>query len=97
MRKNAIKKVLFTLASLATLPARADDGKINDLRLMEELPTEQRVVIHKQVVDYLALHPEIAPDARVIAVDGKGTVYVLDEKLAHLASVGAPSCISFGE
>jgi hypothetical protein len=43
MRKNAVKKVLFTLASLATLPARADDGQINDLRLMEELPTEQRV------------------------------------------------------
>ena len=93
MRKNAIKKVLFTLASLAALPARADNIQIDDLRLMEELPAEQRVIVHQTVVNFLGQHPELATDAKVIAVDGKGTVYVLDEKLVPLASAGAPSCI----
>lgn len=94
MRKDAIKKVLFTLASLAAIPASANDSQKDDLRLIEELPVEQRIVAHKEVVDYLTKHPELAPLARVIAVDGKGTIYVLDEKMVPLAAAGQPSCIT---
>ena len=93
MRKNAIKKVLFTLATLAALPARADDADEKEFRLMEELPIEQRVIVHKEVVDFLSRNPELAAYAKVIAVDKKGVIYVLDEKLVPLAKAGSPSCI----
>ena len=94
MRKNAIKKVLFTLAGLATVPAWADALGSSDLHLMDELSVEQRVVVYKQVVDFLRLNPELAADSKVIAVDGKGSVYVLDEKMVPLARAGAPSCFA---
>ena len=92
MRKSAIKKVLFTIAGLASLPAMANENQ-NDLRLMEELPVEQRVVVHKQVIDYLSQHPKLAPLVKVIAVDGKGTIYALDENMVPLSANGQPSCV----
>ena len=96
MRKNAIKKVLFTLASFAELPAWSENNQLNDFLLIEELPVEQRVVVHREVVEYLSRHPELASEAKVIAVNGKGTIYVLDEKLVPLAAAGEPSCIFVG-
>jgi len=96
MRKNAIKNVLFTLASLATLPAWSDENQLSDFLLIEELPVEQRVLVHREVVDYLSRHPELASEAKVIAISRKGTIYVLDEKLVPLAAAGEPSCIFAG-
>lgn len=96
MRKEAIKKVLFTLASFAAITAKAEGIQQNDLTLMEELPVEQRAVVHKHVLEFLAQNPGIAKDASVIAIDRKGTVYVLDENKIFLAKAGAPSCITSG-
>ncbi len=96
MRKNAIKKILFTLASLASLPVRADYSQDNDLRLMDELPVQERIVVRDHVLNFLDQHPEFINDAKVIAVDREGAVYVLDENLVQLASVGQPSCITRG-
>ena len=96
MRKNAIKKILFTLASFASLPVQADYSQPNELRLMDELPIQERVIVRDHVLNFLGQHPEFVRDAKVIAVDRKGTVYVLDEKLVPLASVGQPSCITRG-
>jgi exoribonuclease R len=61
--------------------------------LIEELPVEQRVIVHQQVLKFLNEHPENAADAKVIAVDEKGTVYVLDDKMEKMVSVGQPSCV----
>ena len=92
-RKNAVKSVLFSLSSLAALSAYAGEVPSGDLRLLEELPVEQRVAAHEQVLNYLNDHPEVAADAKVIAVDHEGTVYVLDENMEPLADAGAPSGI----
>lgn len=90
MRKNAIKTVLFSLSSLAAFSAHA--GNLPEgLRLIEELPVEQRVVAHEEVLKFLNSHPEAAADAKVIAIDEKGTVYALDENMEKMAMVGAPS------
>ena len=63
------------------------------LHLIEELPLEQRVVAHKQVLKFLNENPQFAALVKVIAVDEKGTVYVLDEKMENIVAAGAPSSI----
>lgn len=93
MRKNAIKRMLFTITGLFSLRAMATSHHLSDLHLIDELPTAQRVLVYEQVVNFLNQHPEIAVDAKIIAVDGKGTVYVLDENKILLAGVGSPSTI----
>lgn len=95
MRENAIKKVLFTLTSLASI-LRADDVQASELRLMDELPVQIRVIVREQVLNFLGQNPELANDAKVIAVDREGTVYVLDEKMVPFAEAGQPSCIIDG-
>jgi hypothetical protein len=92
MRNKAIKGILFSLASVTGVFAFAGELP-QGLYLIEELPIEQRVEAHKQVLKFLNAHPELAADAKVIAVDEKGTVYVLDEKMEKVFSAGAPSCI----
>jgi hypothetical protein len=92
MRKNAIKGILFSLASVTGLSALAGELP-QGLHLIEELPIEQRVIVHQQVLKFLNEHPENAADAKVIAVDEKGTVYVLDDKMEKMARVGQPSCV----
>ena len=91
MRKETIKRVLFSLASVATFSAHATEPS-ESLRLIEELPLEQRLIAHDAVLKYLNQHPEAAADAKIIAIDEKGTVYVLDENLAIVSRVGNPSC-----
>ena len=90
MRKHAIKGVLFTLAGFAGVSAHAGELP-QGLHLLNELPVEQRVVAHEQVLKFLNENPEAAADAKVIAVDEQGTVYVLDEKMEKMASAGSPS------
>lgn len=92
MRKNAIKGILFSLASVTGLSALAGELP-HGLHLIEELPIEQRVIVHQHVLKFLNENPERAADAKVIAVDEKGTVYVLDEKMEKLIIVGQPSCV----
>lgn len=93
MRKNAVKGILFSLASVTGLAAFADELP-SGLHLIEELPIEQRVIVHKQVLKFLNEHPENAADAKVIAVDERGTVYVLDDKMEKMVCAGQPSCVS---
>ena len=93
MRKNAIKRILFTMSGLFSLQAMATGQLPSDLILMDELPTAQRVQVYEQVLKFLNQHPKLAVDAKIIAVDGKGTIYVLDEKKVLLASGGNPSVI----
>ena len=93
MRKNAIKRILFTMTGLFSLQAMAAGQLPPDLLLMDELPTAQRVQVYEQVIKFLNQHPELAVDAKIIAVDGKGTIYVLDENKVLLASGGNPSVI----
>lgn len=95
MRKNAIKGILFSLASMTGLSAFAGELP-KGLHLIEELPVEQRVIVHEQVLKFLNEHPENAANARVIAVDEKGTVYVLDDKMENMVCAGQPSCVSGG-
>ena len=92
MRNRAIKGVLFTLASVTGLFAFAGELP-QGLHLIEELPLEQRVVVHKQVLKFLNENPQFAALVKVIAVDEKGTVYVLDEKMENMVAAGAPSSI----
>ncbi|MGE3261375.1 MAG: hypothetical protein AB7K68_06320 [Bacteriovoracia bacterium] len=92
MRKNAIKGILFSIASATGFSALAGELP-QGLHLVEELPIEQRVIVHQQVLKFLNEHPENAADAKVIAVDEKGTVYVLDDKMEKMARVGQPSCV----
>jgi hypothetical protein len=91
MRKKAIKAVLFSLSSLAAFSAQASNLP-DGLHFVEELPVEQRVVLHKAVMKYFNQNPAVAAEANIIAIDERGTVYVLDHKMAILANVGEPSC-----
>lgn len=91
MRKEAIKKVLFSLATVTAFSAHAGELPTG-LHLIEELPIEQRTAAHAAVLNYLTQNPETARDAKIIATDEKGTVYILDEKLVPVANVGQPSC-----
>lgn len=93
MKRQFIKATLFVLASLATLQARSENTEENELTLLEDLPVEQRVLVHQAVVDFLATHPEIAGKVKVIAVDKNGVIYVLDENKVFLSNVGQPSCV----
>jgi hypothetical protein len=93
MRKKAINGILFSLASAASLNAFGSDLP-KELHLLTELPMEKRVIAHQQVLKFLNEHPENAADAKVIAVDEKGTVYVLDDKMEKIVDVGQPSCVA---
>lgn len=93
MRKTAIKTILFSLSGLGALPAFGADLP-EGMHLIEELPVEQRVVAHEEVLKYLNQHPEAAADAKVIAVDKDGKVYVLDEKMEKVICAGQPSCVA---
>ncbi len=96
MRYKAIKGILFSLASVSGFFAMAG-GLPQGLHLIEELPLEQRVVAHKQVLKFLNENPRFAKIVKVIAVDEKGTVYVLDEKMENVVAAGAPSSIGMGK
>lgn len=96
MRKKAIKGVLFSLASVTGFLAMAGELP-QGLHLIEELPLEQRVVAHKQVLKFLNENPQLASIAKVIAVDEKGIVYVLDEKMETVVAAGAPSSIGMSK
>lgn len=93
MKNQLIKATLFVLASAATAQAPANTTA-NDLILIEDLPIEQRVLVHKAVVEFLKKNPEIAAQAKVIAVDRNGVIYVLDENKVFLSHLGAPSCVT---
>lgn len=93
MKKNLIKATLFSLASLVALNAQSSD-KPQDLTLLEELPTEQRAIVHQAVIAFLKNHPELADSVKIIAVDKNGNVYVLDENKITLSVLGEPSCVS---
>lgn len=93
MKNQLIKATLFVLASVATTQAHANTAA-NDLTLIEDLPIEQRVLVHKAVVEFLNNNPEIAAQAKIIAVDRNGAIYVLDENKVFLPLLGAPSCVS---
>ena len=95
MRKKAIKGILFSMATVSGFFAHAGELP-QGFHLIEELPLEHRVVVHQQVLNFLNENPQLAADAKVIAVDEKGTVYVLDEELETLRAVGAPSSIGNG-
>lgn len=98
MKRDAIKLALFTLATAFAPTAFADQGADKELKLIEELPSEHRVVVHQQVMKFLAQHPEYIESTKFIAVDREGNVYVLDETKTHAINAGAPSCIgSFRE
>ncbi len=93
MKREAIKLALFTLATALVPSAFADQSADNELRLIEELPSEHRVIVHQQVMKFLAQHPEYIESSKFIAVDREGNVYVLDETKTHAIVAGAPSCI----
>lgn len=92
MRSKAIKGILFSLASVTGSFALAGELP-SGLHLIEELPLEQRVIAHKQVLKFLNENPQLAAQVKVIAVDEKGTVYVLDEKMENIVAAGAPSSV----
>lgn len=94
MRKTAIKAILFSLSGLGAFAARGSELP-DGMHLIEELPVEQRVVAHEEVLKYLNQHPEAAADAKVIAVDKDGKVYVLDEKMEKVICAGQPSCVAW--
>ena len=93
MKKQFVKATLFTLASLVAIKAQSAESQ-QELTLLEDLPTEQRVIVHQAVVEFLKANPELADSVKVIAVDKNGDVYVLDENKITLPVLGEPSCVS---
>lgn len=93
MKNQLIKATLFALASVATTQAHANTIA-SELTLIEDLPIEQRAVVHQAVVEFLKKNPEIAAKAKVIAIDRNGVIYVLDENKVFLPLLGEPSCVS---
>ncbi len=89
MKRSAVKLALFTLTNVIIASAHADD-----LMMIEELPIEQRLIAHQQVIQFLAKNPEYAEAAKYIAIDQGGTVYVLDKNKANPRDAGNPSCYS---
>ena len=95
MRKRAIKSVLFSLIGLGSLPAVAQQTVQNqDLIFIEELPTEIRAQVHQKVVEYLRQNPHLISEFSTVALDSKGTIYVVDKKMAAMADSGSPSCMA---
>ncbi len=94
MKRSTIKHMLFAIASFTTLPLLANENQVDDLILVEDLPIEQRVVVHEKVIQFMVENPEVASSVKVIAIDKEGKVYVLDQYLAKIKNLGAPSTIS---
>ncbi|MGZ3806366.1 MAG: hypothetical protein ACXVB4_19300 [Pseudobdellovibrionaceae bacterium] len=94
MKIQLIKATLFVLASVATAQAYPQGTAANELTLIEDLPLEQRAIVHKAVVEFLRNNPELAAKVLVIAIDRNGVVYALDENKVFLPLLGAPSCIT---
>lgn len=97
MHKSAIKGVLISVLGFSTLTAHADESKDREeFFLLEELAPDVRTVIYEQVVEMLKANPSVIDSASVLAIDRKGTIYVLDKNKPEvvLGSVGQPSCVS---
>jgi hypothetical protein len=93
MRKKAVKGILFSIMSVMSLPAMAQlESENQDLVLVEELPVEVRSVVHSRIIEYLKQNPHTLNSNSVLALDGKGTIYVLDKDLFPVTMVGQPSC-----
>ena len=93
MKRDTIKLALFTLATALAPSAFADHSADKELKLLEELPSEHRVIVHQQVMKFLAQHPEYIETTKFIAIDREGNVYVLDETKTRAINTGAPTCI----
>lgn len=94
MNRSTIKKMIFAIAGFTTLPLLANENSRDDLMLVEDLPVEQRVVVHEKVIQFMVENPELASSVNVIAIDKEGKIYVLDKHLAKIKNLGAPSSIS---
>lgn len=94
MKKDLVKKFLFTIVGLVGLSELTNANLVpGKLKLIDQLPMEQRVVVYQKIMEYLIQNPQAAKESNtVIAIDQKGDVYVV-EKVADMSSGGgAPSC-----
>ncbi len=97
MKKKQIKKILCTLVGIAGLPAIAHANTIEpQIVTMDELPSATRTQVFNELVQYFSHNPEAALSASGrLAIDQKGTVYVLDKNTMEVAD-GQPSCYHGG-
>lgn len=98
MKANAIKGVLFSLASVISVSAIAQEKLENTskLTLIEELPVETRVIVQDHVIKFLKQNPKSMAPNSILAIDDKGTIYVIDKDLAQISRLGQPSCPGAG-
>ncbi len=92
MKRSTIKWALFSLTGIVAASAQANQSLADDLKLIEDLPIEQRIVVHEQIMNFFIANPSLAKNADIIAVDSIGGVYVLDENQVSPGGGGNPSC-----
>jgi hypothetical protein len=90
MRKIVIKGLVLSITGFAALSAHAAEPQ-GELRLIEDLPTSQRVVAHEAVLQYINQHPEVAQESNLYAMDQNGILFSLDKKFVVLGHIGEPS------
>jgi hypothetical protein len=97
MHKSAIKGVLVSVLGFSALAAHAEELKDKkEFFFLEELAPDVRGAIYEQVVEMLKANPTMIDSLSVLAIDKKGTIYVLDRNKPEviLGRIGEPSCIS---
>ena len=94
MNKKAIKGVLFSLVGAMAISAHSQEitEESPKLTLIEELPVETRVIVQDHVISFMKRNPHLVPPNSIIAIDDKGTVYVIDKELSKVNRLGMPSC-----
>ena len=94
MRKTAVKTVLVSLLGISSALAQEIPKEQSELFLIEELSPKVRANVYKQVLEMIKTNPSLIDSDSVLALDKKGTVYVLDKNKPEvvLGKVGEPSC-----
>lgn len=96
MGKPAIKRTLFTIASLigAPLISNADPSAMVPI---DRLPTEQRTQVYEQILKVLLENPSLAQNPNgIFTIDNRGTVYEVDKRFVGGGDVGSPSTAEGG-
>lgn len=94
--KIELRSVLVTAGLLGLVGVKAIANEkidISQLRSLESLSPEERIVAHDRIRQFLVVNPDVDTNQFHFVFDKEGKIYVIDKKQFDQSPVANPSCV----